>query len=308
MQFQAIQFAITVLLVYLPFGSQPLAETPIARNSSEENSSAQNSSSQSPSKNRKDEQRENQRVNKAQRELSQTRSELNDLQDSWEKEYRNFLSVRGKFLQLKKVSENTEQEAESRLGEQLGIPAQLLAVKQKGEQFRQASAMVLDSLKSQLPWKAIDEQIDQLDKAIESGLHPVRNSPMSSNEIEDLEQTLRDKKQELNLIEQNALQESPATRELKSDFESAQKKLVELREKLDPKKIEQDSKVKKSRAELDVAYKSLRDRSNSLDRARIAVERKANELGRDYQEFLKARQADAADKNQTKKKSPSKKK
>jgi hypothetical protein len=51
-----------------------------------------------------------------------------------------------------------------------------------------------------------------------------------------------------------------------------------------------------------------KNRSNSRERARITVERKANELGRDYQEFLKARRADAADKNQTKKKSSSKKK
>jgi hypothetical protein len=79
MQFQAIQFVLTLLLVYLPFGPQPLAETPIAQNSS-----AQNSNVQSPSKNSKDERRENQRVNKAQRELSQTRSELNDLQEPLE--------------------------------------------------------------------------------------------------------------------------------------------------------------------------------------------------------------------------------
>jgi len=288
MQFPAKQFAVTLLLVYFPFNSYSLA--------------------QSPSKNRKDEQRENQRVNRAQRELSQTRGELHALQESWEKEYRNFLSARGKFLQLKKVSEKVEQETESRLGEQLGLPTQLLVVKQKGDAFRQAAREVLDSLKSQPTWKAINEQIGQFDNAIDSGLHPVRNSPMSSDEIDQLEQSLREKKQELNLVEQNALQESPTTRDLKSDLENAQKKLADLRGKIDPKKIEQDSRVKKSRAELEAALKSMRACSNSLDRARIAVERKANELGQDYQEFLKARQADAKDKNQTKKKKTPQKK
>lgn len=87
MQFPATRLGITLLLVYLSFVSHTLAQT--------------------PSKNRKDEQRENQRVTRAQREWSQMRGELNGLQDSWEKEYRNFLSARGKFLQLKKASETS---------------------------------------------------------------------------------------------------------------------------------------------------------------------------------------------------------
>lgn len=263
---------------------------------------------QSGSQNRKDEQRENRRVSNAQREWNQTRGELNRVQDSWEKEYRAFLSARGEFLRRKKANDKIEQDAEARLGEQLGIPAQLDVVKQKGETLRQSSKQVLASLKGHPFWKETHEQVQKLETAIDSGIHPSRNTPMTVSDVEELEQTLRKRKRELTEFEQKALQDDPTTREHKSEFDAAQSKLKELRAKLDPQKIERDFLVKKSRTELEAALKTMRSRSTSLEKASLAVERKAKELGQDYQEFLKARQADAADNNRTPKKKTSKKK
>jgi hypothetical protein len=65
-------------------------------------------------------------------------------------------------------------------------------------------------------------------------------------------------------------------------------------------RIDNDFAYKKAKADSDQALKKMQAASTSLQNAEIALRKKANEAGVDYQAYMKARQADAADPNRSK--------
>lgn len=252
---------------------------------------------------RNDEKREDKRVSDAQREVGRTRTELEKLQADWEKKYRAFVATRVGFIKVKNREEQTEKEAQERIGEKLGIPAQVLVVKDLGQRLRDTSEAVLQELRKTPGWIKVHEQIEQTENALERGIHPDRHLPMNADDIEEVEKELRTQKNSLRAIEQAALEADAEAKSVKDDFDNAQRKLVELRRKVDPKELDRDFAVKKVRSEVQQAYKKMRTEAQSLEQAQALVQKKAMELGSDYQRFLKAKRADAADSNRSKKKS-----
>ena len=95
---------------------------------------------------RNDEKREDKRVSDAQREVGRKRTELEKLQADWEKKYRAFVAARVGFIKVKNQEEQTEKEAQERIGEKLGIPAQVLVVKDLGQRLRDTSEVVLQEV------------------------------------------------------------------------------------------------------------------------------------------------------------------
>ena len=252
---------------------------------------------------RNDEKREDKRVSDAQREVGRTRTELEKLQADWEKKYRAFVAARVGFIKVKNQEEQTEEEAQERIGEKLGIPAQVLVVKDLGQRLRDTSEAVLQELRKTPGWVKVHEQIEQTENALERGIHPDRHLPMNADDIEEVEKELSTQKNSLRAIEQAALEADAEAKSVKDDFDNAQRKLGELRRKVDPKELERDFAVKKVRSEVQQAYKKMRTEAQSLEQAQALVQKKAMELGSDYQRFLKAKRADAADSNRSKKKS-----
>lgn len=252
---------------------------------------------------RNDEKREDKRVSDAQREVGRTRTELEKLQADWEKKYRAFVAARVGFIKVKNREEQTEKEAQERIGEKIGLPAQVLVVKDLGRRLKDTSDAVLQELRKTPGWIKAHDQIEQTENVLERGIHPESNLPMNADDIEEVEKELRTQKSSLRAIEQAALEADAEAKSVKDDFDNAQRKLVELRRKVDPKELDRDFAVKKVRSEVQQAYNKMRTEAQSLERAQALVQKKAMELGSDYQSFLKAKRADAADSNRSKKKS-----
>jgi len=253
---------------------------------------------------RNDEKRENKRVSDAKREVGRTRTELEKLQTDWEKKYRAFVTARGNFLKLKSREEQVEKEAQERIGEKLGLPAHVLVVKELGKRLRETSEAILQEVRKTPAWEETQERIEQTENALELGIHPDRKLPMNADDIEEVEKELRKQRNSLRAIEQAALVTDADTKKMKEEFDDAQRKLVELRSKVDPKQLDRDFAVKKIRSEVEQAYKTMRSEAQALERSQGLVNKKATELGSDYQSYLKAKRADAADSNRSKKKSP----
>lgn len=252
---------------------------------------------------RNDEKREDKRVSDAQREVGRTRTELEKLQADWEKKYRAFVAARVGFIKVKNREEQTEKEAQERIGEKIGLPAQVLVVKDLGRRLKDTSDAVLQELRKTPGWIKAHDQIEQTENVLERGIHPESNLPMNADDIEEVEKELRTQKSSLRAIEQAALEADAEAKSVKDDFDNAQRKLEELRRKVDPKELDRDFAVKKVRSEVQQAYNKMRTEAQSLERAQALVQKKAMELGSDYQSFLKAKRADAADSNRSKKKS-----
>ncbi|MFO0384783.1 MAG: hypothetical protein ACK506_24045 [Pirellula sp.] len=80
---------------------------------------------------RRDEQRENERVRNAEREVSQARKRISEIQNDLKSQLRRFDSAQDKVSKCKATVREAREAAESELGVKLGIPESLAAVREK---------------------------------------------------------------------------------------------------------------------------------------------------------------------------------
>lgn len=265
---------------------------------------------QTSAKNRQDEKRENDRVEKARKELSQTQSELKKLQGEVQQKSKAFLAARGTFLQAKKKSDEALEQAEERVGESLGIPAQMQVIKGASLILQDQTREVLSKLTLSSSYTEIANRLKASEESLKNGIDPDTRVPIVSSRFEEIEKSIVADKRGLKAMEDAAIEADPQSREAKQDLEDAQAKLKAMKSKLSPSRIENDFAYKKAKTATEQAFKKMQSASTSLKQAELALQKKANEVGSDYQSYMKARQADAADPNRTKsqpKKQPPKK-
>ncbi len=265
---------------------------------------------QSASKNRQDERRENERVEKARKELGKTQTELRKLQGELQQKSQAFAIARGAYLQAKKKTDAALEQAQERVGESLGIPAQMQVMRGASLVLQDKSKEVLEKLKSNTTYAQIAQRLKLAEESLESGLHPESQLPITKSQIDELELSIASDKKELRAIEDAAISADPQAKEARGDLQEAQSKLKEMKSKLSPSRIENDFAYKKAKADSDQALKKMQAASASLQAAELALRKKANEAGVDYQAYMRARQSDAADSNRTKQsaKKPTRKK
>lgn len=261
---------------------------------------------QSDSKNRKDEKKENQRVEQTRREWSQSQSELKKLQDEWEGKYQTLLSVRKDYLQAKRNLELAKERAEEHLGKELGIREKMEVARQAGTEYREQSQTILDQVRASSDWKKMSKQIEAIEEALSLGIDPSTELPMSSEDLEALEKKLEIEKSHLQSIEDNAIAQAPEALASREAWQAAQNEVNAIRQRLNADEVDSSPDCKRAKSALEQASRKLQSASLALNRATIAVQKKARELGSDYAAFLKARKADRADSNRQN--PPSKKK
>jgi len=255
---------------------------------------------QTSSKNRQDERRENERVDKARKELGKTQTELRKLQADLQQKSRAFGTARGAYLQAKKTTDAALEQAQERVGESLGIPAQMQVMRGASLILQDKSKEVLEKLKSNTTYAQIVQRLKLAEESLESGLHPSTQLPLGKSQIDEYELSIASDKKELRAIEDAAISTDPQAKEARGDLQEAQSKLKEMKSKLSPSRIENDFAYKKAKADSDQALKKMQAASASLQAAELALRKKANEAGVDYQAYMRAKQADAADSNRTK--------
>jgi hypothetical protein len=254
---------------------------------------------QTATKNRQDEKRENERVDKARKELGQSQAELKKLQGELQQKSQAFVAARGAFLQAKKKSDAVHEQAEERVGESLGIPAQMQVVRGASLVLQDKTKEILDKLKTNSTYAEISQRMSLSEKALANGFHPTMQQPLGTSQVDQIESSIASDKKELRAIEDAAISGDPQAMEAKEDLQDAQKKLKEMKSKLSPSRIDNDFAYKKAKAETDQALKKMQAASANLQKAEVALQKKANEMGSDYQAYMRAKQADAADANRT---------
>jgi hypothetical protein len=259
-----------------------------------------NAWAQSASRNRQDEKRENQRVDKARKELGQTQAELRKLQGELQQKAQAFATARGAYMQSKKKTDAALEQAQERVGESLGIPAQMQVMRGASLILQDKTKEVLEKLKSNTTYSQIAQRLKVAEESLESGLNPATQSPLLKSQVDEIEISIASDKKELRAIEDAAVSADPQAKEARADLQAAQSKLKEMKAKLSPSRIDNDFAYKKAKADSDQALKKMQAASTSLQNAEIALRKKANEAGVDYQAYMKARQADAADPNRSK--------
>jgi len=255
---------------------------------------------QSTAKDRQDEKREDERVEKARKELSQTQAELKKLQDQLQQRSKAFVAARAAFIQSKKKSEETLEDAQQRVGETLGIPAQMQVIRGASLLFQDKTKGVLEKLKSTAKYAEIDGRINTSEEALKNGIHPVTQLTILSDQIEEIEAQMAIDKKSLRTLEDEAIAADPEARIAKQDLDEALEQLRQMKSKLSPARIDNDFAYKKAKSDTDQALKKMQTASAGLKQAEAAMKKKASEVGADYQAYMKAKQADAADSNRSK--------
>jgi DNA-binding protein H-NS len=159
--------------------------------------------------------------------------------------------------------------------------------------------LAIEQLKASESYLSILRRLQSAEAALDSGVDPSSKLPMLPSQLEALESTIATDQKSLFAMEQAAIAADPVSREAKEDLDLAQKQLKEMKSKLSPTRIENDFAYKKAKSDTLEALKKMQAASNSLQQTQIALQKKANEVGSDYRDYLKAKQADAADPNRS---------
>ena len=183
---------------------------------------------QTQAKNRQDERQENQRVDKTRKELGQTQSELRKLQADFQSKSNAFLTARRNYLQSKKKSDSALEQAQERVGESLGIPAQLQVIRGASLMLQDKSKLAIEQLKASQSYLSILRRLQSAEAALDSGVDPSSNLPILPSQIESLESSIAADQKSLFALEQAAIAADPVSREAKEDLDLAQKQLKEI--------------------------------------------------------------------------------
>ena len=253
---------------------------------------------QTKSKNRRDERMENERVEKARKELSQTKSEIEKLQTELNQKSRVYTLARGSFLRLKKKSDEAMEAAEERVGAPLGIPEQMKAFREASIRYQEKINGLIEKLKQDEDYSSVVLRLQECEELLDKGVQPKDGSPMTASEIDDLENAIAIDRKKLQSIEDKAIAADSEATEAKGQRDRKHVELQALRSKLNGKEVANDPKYKAAKAESDKALKKMQESLSALKKAESNLQKKMLEHGLDYKSYQKARQADASDRNQ----------
>ncbi|MFM7929594.1 MAG: hypothetical protein ACKO9Q_17960, partial [Pirellula sp.] len=146
----------------------------------------------------------------------------------------------GAYLQAKKKTDAALEQAQERVGESLGIPAQMQVMRGASLILQDKTKEVHEKLNSNTTYTQIAERLKQAEESIENGLDPTTQVTLGKSQVDELELSIASDKKELRAIEDAAISTDPQAMEARRDLQEAQSKLKEMKSKLSPSRIEND--------------------------------------------------------------------
>lgn len=246
------------------------------------------------SNDRRDEQRENERVQKAEKEVTQARKTLNEVQGDLRTALKQLDAAQDKLVLAKRGLNEAKDTAEAELGSKLGIPEAIAAVNEKRKRFEELSKPILDKLHARPEWKTLETQVAKA-KAERETLR--ENVELEDDERGKQLKALSEIISKPFNVETQAIQADADCMKARKELDDASAKLLETRKKLSESKIDAHPLVvsaKKTVTEVDktvaLSEKALATTRSSATKAQRSLQQALTELSR-------AKQADAADSN-----------
>lgn len=246
-----------------------------------------------------DERRENERVAKAERALTEIKKELSAIQKELRSEMGNLEKAKSALPLLKKKSRDAREEAEDRLGVKLGIPEALAKVRQAGTALEEIAVVIRERLHKSPTWIHAKDAADQAKKARELLLDDIENV---GNNIDDKLKDLAVVMHKPLELENEAIAKDSIAIEATKQLSVVQLELEKKRKLLPSGEVEKDRKVLQSVVEIEKKEKEI----DSIETKLRKVGNEANKIQRRFVDaqvsLQKAKAADAADSNRPKKK------
>ncbi|MFN9417594.1 MAG: hypothetical protein ACK578_08895 [Pirellula sp.] len=255
---------------------------------------------QSKAQDRKDEQRENERVKKAEKEVNEAKRELTEIQKKLKEKLRSVVTREDGLSKLLRAYRDAEDEAEQEIGASIGIPNALVKVKDSRKKLDDASVPVLAELHASPQWKKLLQEVEA-----------AKQKKEELNENVELEDSERDAKlsgidrllRKPSELESNAIQQSTVCKPLQATLSKTVDELDGLRKKISKDKVQSHPKVAQVSKRVEEAKKELAFQRKELGKIRENVARAMKQLANAQAELSKARVADAKDPNNGKPKS-----
>ncbi len=255
---------------------------------------------QSKAQDRKDEQRENERVKKAEKDVNEAKRELTDIQKKLKEKLRSVDAREDGLGKLLRAYRDTVDDAEQEIGASIGIPGALAKVKESRKKLDEASLPVLAVLHATPQWKSLLQDVEA-----------AKQKKQELNENAELEDSERDAKlseidrllRKPSEVESNAIQQSPVCKPLQVTLSKTVDELDSLRKKISTDKVLSHPKVAQASKRVEEAKKELASQRKEFATIRGRVAKGIKQLTIAQTELTNARVADAKDPNKGKPKS-----
>jgi chromosome segregation ATPase len=255
---------------------------------------------QSKAQDRKDEQRENERVKKAEKEVSEAKRELSEIEKKLKEKLRSVDAREDGLSKLLRAYRDAVDDAEQEIGASIGIPSALAKVKESRKKLDEASVPVLAELHATPQWKKLLQEVESA-KQKKQELH--ENAEIEDSErdakLSEIDRLLRKPSE----VESNAIQQSPVCKPLQATLSKMVDELDILRKKISTEKVQSQPKVMQASKKVEEAKKELAAQLKELVTIRGNVAKGRKQLAIAQMELSKARAADAKDANNGKPKS-----
>jgi chromosome segregation ATPase len=259
--------------------------------------------SQNKAQDRKDEQRENERVKNAEKEVNEAKRDFAEIQKKLKEKLRSIDAREDSLSKTLRSYREAEDDAEQEIGASIGIPSALAKVKENRKKLDDASKPVLEQLHATPQWKELLQEVEI-----------AKQKKEELNENAELDEAQRDAKMlELNRIltkpseaETKAIQLSPDCIPLQSALSKSVDELESLRKKISREKVQSHPKVVQATKRVEEAKKELATHRRDLVTIRNNVSKAVGKVTTAQSELTKARVADAKDPNNGKPKSKGK--
>lgn len=249
--------------------------------------------------NRRDEKRENQRVQAAEKEVGEAKKKLAEAQKQVKARIKDLDQSNLQVVGARRRYREAEELAEEQFGDVLGIPRAMAKVKESRKELDRLSEPVLTRLHESEEWKSATSKVEQIRKE--------RDELMENSEVDE---TVRASKLEelggfLSIpskMEEEAIQSSAECKSMAEKWEMALGELDRLRKKISRDKVESHPKVKDAAKKIDQLTIENQRLEKDLVAARIAANKAFKSLQNAMQKLQKAKLDDAKDPNRPNKK------
>lgn len=250
------------------------------------------------SNDRRDEQRENERVQKAEKEVTQSRKALNEFQGDLRTALKQLDDAQDKLVLAKRGLNEAKDSAEAELGAKLGIPEAIAAVNEKRKRFEELSKPILDKLHARPEWKSLETQVAKA-KSEREALR--ENVELEDDEREKQLKALSEIIAKPFNVETQAIQADADCMKARKEVDDASAKLVETRKKLSESKIDAHPLVAAAKKKVAEVDKTVASSEKALTAVRSSATKAQRSLQQALSELSRAKQADAADSNNSNK-------
>lgn len=247
-------------------------------------------------KNKQDEKRENERVEKAKKEVQQSQKELNGIIGDLRRQMSNWQKSEAALRAANTDYKRQREEAEEQMDEESGYPLLLRKIRETRVKLDVLSKPIIERVQKGSDWQAAKAKAD--------AAKAQRKQVLDDATVTESEQKLKLEALDKEIVQPDRLQTQAIAADadahkLQTMLDQQLDELEALRKKYPQSKIDSNPMVVKAKETLANSQRSLESEAKSLSAVRAKHNKQVSHLAAANQELVRAQQADQADANKS---------